>query len=356
MTDEEKYLSQVILQKGDHSGWDVVCDGQFGSTGKGLLAAVLADHTKYQIYMTNNGPNAGHTAYFHNEKIVAKQLPVGAIFHRMKYDETPQIYLNAGAIIHPETLADECAKYLIDPNHVFIHPAATIIKPHHVEQEMNTSSGAAKIASTGKGVGAALAAKLSRLENNIARNEPALQGFRIDAIDVNGLGYVGGTGLYEIPQGFSLGINSPFYPHVTSRECTIQQGMADARMHYTSLRSTYMAIRTYPIRVGNTGHGYSGDCYGDQQEVSWEAIDQIPETTTVTGRVRRVFTFSDRQFISAMGVNRPDVVFVNFMNYFKSPAEVGLFKRRLMKNCMDLRHIPAFLFGWGPHNKDVMPW
>jgi len=55
----------------------------------------------------------------------------------------------------------------------------------------------------------------------------------------------------EVSQGFSLGINSEFYPKVTSRECTVMQGLADARIAPSKLAKTYMAIRTYPIRVGD---------------------------------------------------------------------------------------------------------
>lgn len=348
-------VKHIVAPPQDVPGLDVVLDGQFGSTGKGLLASVLAEYNSYHLFMTNNGPNAGHTAYYGDRKIVAKQLPVGAIYQFLKTGVIPLIYLNAGAIIEPTTLIKECQEFGIAPSEVIIHPNAAVIWPEHIEEESDTSSGAAKIASTGKGVGAALAAKIQRKACNIAKTEPRLELFDRRALRLDRMIQDGLKALYEIPQGFSLGINSEFYPNVTSRECNVMQGLSDAHVHPDFVRRTYMCIRTYPIRVGNTSHGYSGDCYPDQKEVTWEEIKKTPETTTVTGRVRRVFTFSDSQYGRALSVNRPNVVFANFMNYLTEEEQTA-FSQRLMNVAFRDRHIPALLYGRGPRIEDVGAW
>lgn len=69
--------------------------------------------------------------------------------------------------------------------------------------------------------------------------------------------------------------------------------------------------------------GYSGDCYDDQKEVSWKHITEaaganmaIVEYTTVTKRIRRVFSFSKKQFlesISTMGVTDICVMFADYI-------------------------------------------
>jgi adenylosuccinate synthase len=66
-----------------------------------------------------------------------------------------------------------------------------------------------------------------------------------------------------------------------------------------------------PIRVG----GDSGGCYPDQEELSWEELGLEPEVTTVTNRVRRVFTYSRAQIEESCWWCQPDLVFLNFANY-----------------------------------------
>ena len=69
--------------------------------------------------------------------------------------------------------------------------------------------------------------------------------------------------------------------------------------------------RTLPIRVGGT----SGDCYPDQEELTWDALGIEPELTTVTKRVRRIFTYSRMQIEEACWWCEPDLIFLNFANY-----------------------------------------
>lgn len=40
---------------------NIIMDGQFGSTGKGSLAAYLGLNHPADIYLSNLSPNAGHT-------------------------------------------------------------------------------------------------------------------------------------------------------------------------------------------------------------------------------------------------------------------------------------------------------
>ena len=157
----------------------------------------------------------------------------------------------------------------------------------------------------------------------------------------------------ETAQGFSLGINSGFYPYTTSRECTVGQALADARIPPRFLRRVAMTVRTFPIRVGNTA-GSSGPCYHDQEETSWEELGQTPELTTVTKRVRRVFTFSWEQYRQACRVNQPDLVFANFLNYLKEPDAQQEFLYKLETVAQAETGIrPIILGGHGPMMEDV---
>src|SRR5690554_3156172 len=83
----------------------VSVDGQFGSTGKGVINGLLAElfPTRVDVVVSNAGPNSGHTAYLEGEKIVLKQLPTfGVVARRVAprlgesegvFSGNPHIYL-----------------------------------------------------------------------------------------------------------------------------------------------------------------------------------------------------------------------------------------------------------------------
>lgn len=344
----------VIKNKLNHwfteaEGAYVSVDGQFGSTGKGVINALMAEMfaDRVNVVTTNAGPNSGHTSWFGDEKIVLKQLPTfGVVAAKMAaHDNTllpPDIIINSGAIIDENLLREEIMTHLRDTEAwVEVEGRAAKITEEIRSQDRRN---VAHIASTGQGVGPALIKKLERHEQNViaAENPKILK---------RGVIYV------EASQGFSLGINQPFYPCVTTRECTVAQALADAEIAPQRLRKVVMSVRTYPIRVGNTT-GSSGDWYYDQQEVSFEQIDQPTEFTTVTGRPRRIATWSAVQFEEAVMANMPDVVFLNFVNYLQ-PGKVNdfVFDKVYLPYTRLMGKAPeAVLLGYGPRSKDVHLW
>jgi adenylosuccinate synthase len=331
------------------TGVHVICDGQFGSTGKGALASFLAREAVetsmiqyFQGVITNGGPNSGHTSYWGHAKIILKQLPTFAVqAHLMGY--TIPVFLSAGAVINPDVLRFEANAYPQIPIHV--HPQAAVI--HNMDLVLEQTGPIRDIASTQSGTGSAIASKVYRRPEAVAKN--ALRDMPRNVV-ISDIRFKPDSHAYfmEISQGFSLGINSVFYPHVTSRECTVMQGIADARIPPRHVAVTYMCVRTFPIRVGNLGSHSSGDWYEDQEETSWDDLGIDPELTTVTQRIRRVASFSIRQYCDAVYANDPDWVAINFLNYLneKNQAE-------FMDSLMEARAIftknHEFLGGFGPH-------
>lgn len=341
---------RVLTQWFEEKGAYVLVDGQFGSTGKGLMAAYLAELGKDLIthVTTNAGPNSGHTAYFNGEKIMTQQIPVASvILSKLGKDVTTLI--NAGAMVDPYILDDEQHRYGVSP--VLVHPCAALITRG---DKINDAVTRELVAGTGKGVGPAYARKAMRQSlKGVARDlyMPLLQGNRTwDWFwdwDTD-------TVMVETAQGFSLGINSArFYPYTTCRECTVQQALADARIPISKVRKVIACFRTFPIRVGNTS-GSSGECYADQEETSWKAIGQPAEITTVTKRERRVFTWSRTQFCECIATNRPDVIFLNFCNYLGKDALDQLVATIIQDYVAVTRRFPdGLLLGFGPNSSDV---
>jgi adenylosuccinate synthase len=115
-----------------------------------------------------------------------------------------------------------------------------------------------------------------------------------------------------------------------------------------------MTVRTFPIRVGNVDGFSSGDYYQDQDETSWEELNLKPELTTVTQRVRRVFTFSKMQYADALLTNMPSTVCINFMDYLKTDEAKYKFAYEMQEFTYEvLKYRPEMLYGNGPYTTDI---
>lgn len=370
-----------------------VTDGQWGSAGKGAAVAFMTTHMAqrgeaFDIITTNNGAQSGHTSVHGGVTRVQFHLPTAAVWNTAQ----PKMltYLNGGAVIDPVILLRE----LDDNPHVLnsfaIHPNAAVITEDCRAAEMRDDSAQTKIASTRKGVGEALSRKVLR-SGMIAKDHPVLSRW-VRRIDLNEQMQRGASVLVEVPQGHSLSLDGPFYPHTTSRNCTVGQAMSDAGIHPHFYHASMMVIRTFPIRVGNiygdwrdqtapcqpdpsTQIGFSGGHFPDQHEISWADLGVKAETTTVTKRVRRVFTFSEQQVAEAIAQTRPSVIYLTFCDYLPAAAtreldlddiNNGVGKRLIARKMVDrlremcnrvgsVRHDgPEILTQWGPTTADVI--
>lgn len=332
------------------AGAYVLVDGQYGSTGKGNVAAALAEcfWKRVDVVVSNAGPNSGHTSYFKDMKIVLKQLPTFAVTARLLGNEKIGVFLSAGAVIDHDLLMKEIHDYRI--HNVSVHPCAAVITE---AEKRADQANVVNIASTGQGVGPALIRKIKRGPYGVYAPSAVSSLPFSSRIWLND-----SVAFFEIPQGFSLGINSGFYPHVTSRECSVSQALSDAGIHPRFHRKTIMTVRTFPIRVGNTENS-SGPGYPDQHELNWAQLGQPEEMTTVTGRVRRVFTWSDLQFKDALFALQPDAIVLTFCDYLRSDQEVDEFVReRIIKPYIQLlmRRPDAVIVSFGPRSENMRVW
>lgn len=352
-----------------------VLGGQWGSEGKGAAAASIAVQLAergeaFDLITTNAGAQAGHTSTHGGVTRVVFHLPTAALIQQdyrrdaLRSAAPLMVYLNAGSIIDPVVLIRELETSNLDFERFFIHPNAAIITDECREAEGRADSAQTKIASTRKGVGEALSRKVLR-SGMLAKDYLPLQRF-IKRVDLNDYLQRGLSVLVEVPQGVGLSLDGPFYPHCTSRNCTVMQAMSDAGIHPSYYGSSMLVLRTFPIRVGNiegfdpvqgkvTGLlGQSGGHYDDQRETSWEELGQKAEITTVTKRVRRVFTFSVKQMAEAMALTRPDVVYLTFCDYLKTREEVFNIGLKIGQVADEL-HMPQpqLLFQYGPTTGDL---
>lgn len=352
-----------------HGRASVLIDGQFGSTGKGLAAAYQVEQIdkhhphhnwNFTVCTTNAAPNAGHTTVLPNgKKFVTFHMPTMGVLK-----EQTAIYLNAGAIIDIDMLRDEINDLGIDARRVIVHPNAAVITQEDKDYEKSKESGATKIASTQKGVGRALARKIMRegvTAKDVHKQLEALK-VTVNSLNLNEMMERNFAVSIETPQGMGLSLNNGFHPHCTSREVSVSQSLSDAGVHPFYLHQTLMTARTYPIRVGNiideNGEqiGYSGGVYPDQYELSWDTFPNVePERTTVTKRVRRIFTFSAEQYKESISRLRPNIVHLGFCDYLKSADKLDEIVNKMVVAHAFYKKTPEILCSFGPSTSDVVP-
>ncbi len=285
---------------------DLVVDLQFGSTGKGLICGYLGESGDYDTCITANMPNAGHTYISKNGlRYMFKVLPSSAVGRNIK-----TVLIGPGAVFSIDRLKEEMTHLRMDQT-LRIHPCAMVLAPDHVKKEAAMVD---RIGSTAQGSAAAVCEKMMRYRASIAKD--ALRNTEFSRYVASHsewqIRLEVSTGiLAEGSQGYSLGINTQFYPYTTSRDCGPAAFLSNMGIPIPMLGMVIGTCRTPPIRVG----GNSGDCYADQEELSWEELQLPPEHTTVTNRVRRIFTYSKMQIEEACWYCAPDLVFLNFANY-----------------------------------------
>lgn len=344
--------SKDILRRGKIN---VMIDGQFGSTGKGALAAYIGHHYNIDLAISNASPNAGHSFDLNDGKgtRVCTHLPVSGVLN-----PNAQIYICAGAIIDPIILKREMEKFQCRER-VLIHPRAVIVTDEHTRLEQDKNAGTTKLASTQKGVGAALAGKIMRQGNTVLARDYFPQKM-ISIVPVHE--YIDKKAMLfmEVPQGLGLSINHGYsFPHCTSRDVTVAAALNDAGCHPNDLGAVIASFRSFPIRVGhiydekNQIIGHSGPFWPDSQETTFESFNLPPEYTTVTKRKRRIATFSHAQYGYALHTLRPDTVFINFMNYFETDKEAQSFVKQLVQTEKQYGIYPQKLYGYGPSLSDI---
>jgi adenylosuccinate synthase len=130
---------------------DVILGLQWGDEGKGKIVDYFAKDYDV-IARFQGGPNAGHTLYVEDKKIVLHQIPSG-VFHTNKLN-----FIGNGVVLDPITLKRECdtvASFGVDlKKTLFIAERAHLILPTHraLDKAAEMSKSNQKIGSTLKGI------------------------------------------------------------------------------------------------------------------------------------------------------------------------------------------------------------
>ena len=288
---------------------DVIVGGQYGSEGKGQVAAHLAK--EYDLLVRVGGPNAGHRVPGTPPRTY-HLLPSGT-------DRSgAQLAIGPGSAINVEGLFEEMSRSKVEDGRLTIDPHAVIIEEGDIQEEREVLE--KSIGSTAQGVGWAISRKVRRGKDvRLARDVADLKPFCRPMLEVLEDAVTHGRRIMlEGTQGTGLSIHHGHYRHVTSRDTTASGCLADAGIHPGLVRRVVMVARTYPIRVGGKSGPMSREIdFGTVAGRSGKGLAEIRKTEigSTTGRPRRVGEFDWGLIRRAALLNGATDVALTFADY-----------------------------------------
>lgn len=314
-----------LLSPSDTRCVDVIVGGQYGSEGKGHVAAYLSK--EYDVLVRVGGPNAGHSVSSGSGVYVYHQLPSGS------KDTDARLLLGPGMTINVKKLLKEIEDCGVSADRLYIDPQAMIIDERDIAAERGLVS---VIASTGQGGGAAAARRITDrkdLKLVLARDVPELEqyvgvkpNYRGSTVRQLEMAYRQGHSiLLEGTQGSALSLFHGQYPYVTSRDTNVAGCLSEAGISPSRVRRILMVVRSTPIRVGDPD-GEAGHTSGRlKRETTFEAVAKGAkldpaevvryERTSTTDRPRRIGWFEWEQFRLACSLNGPTDIVLTFADY-----------------------------------------
>jgi adenylosuccinate synthase len=271
------------------------------------------------------GHNAGHTLVINGRKTILRLIPSGILHDQVT------CFIGNGVVLSPKALFEEMGELQragIDvPSRLRISEACPLILPYHValDQAREVAAGAAKIGTTGRGIGPAYEDKVARrairVQDLFARERFAAKlgevldyhnfvlrnYFKVATVDfqqtldeamafadqlrpmvadvsaeVNAMIRAGKHLLFEGAQAALLDVDHGTYPFVTSSNCVAGQASAGAGVGPQQLQYVLGVAKAYATRVGSGPFPTELD-----DEIGEHLRVKGNEYGSVTGRPRR---------------------------------------------------------------------
>ena len=336
---------------------DILFGGQFGSEGKGVIAAHIAN--RYDIHVRVGAPNAGHSFLDTDGTLYKMQtIPVGW------KNRTAMLIIGRGGLLNPALFRAEVeAIAKVDPTiygRLYVDGSCGVLDDmfHFAEGGIHGEMHA-RIGSTGEGVGPARVARINRdpqqfrLFRDLAMTDPFFYQFLMEDTP----SFISNSNLrvlLEGAQGQGLSMIHGPWPYCTSIDPGPAQLLSDVGIPPACMGDAIACFRTYPIRVA----GNSGPLY---KEITWEALAErlgdptmVPERTTVTKKIRRVGEWDPQLALQCKTLHRPSALALMFADYIDR-ANVGVTSwdalsektRKFIRDFEDFMEAPVNFIGTG---------
>jgi adenylosuccinate synthase len=319
-----------------------VIGAQWGDEGKGKVIDWLADRADVVVRF-QGGNNAGHTIVVGNNEYKFSLLPSGVVQGKLSI-------IGNGVVVDPWSLLDEIERVRgqglsITPEILVVADNACLVLPLHrdLDAAREARAGAARIGTTGRGIGPAYEDKVGRrairfcdlgdeaaLESKIGRllahHEPLRRGLDLPEVTPEALlallkevapkvaPFVRPAWreldrairdnrqiLFEGAQAVMLDVDHGTYPFVTSSNTVAGQAAAGAGVGPSAAGFVLGIVKAYTTRVGE------GPFPAELKDATGEKLgERGREFGTVTGRKRRCGWFDAvlvRQSVAVAGID-----------------------------------------------------
>ena len=184
----------------------VIIGLQHGDEGKGKVTAALAE--KHDVCLRyGGGPNAGHTIYVDDRKVVTHAIPSGIAYGQ-------PVLIGAGCVLHPRMFFAEMQELQDLLPEIDIRPLIHIDRRVHIitDEHIEEDKAGDKVGSTKRGIMPVYRDKYAR-KGIRAESIPELEPFLVDGWRWLKMHR---TVLCEGAQGFRLDVDYGDYPYVSS--------------------------------------------------------------------------------------------------------------------------------------------
>jgi adenylosuccinate synthase len=339
----------------------VVIGTQWGDEGKGKVVDWLTDHAQ-GVVRFQGGHNAGHTLVIGGKKTVLHLVPSGILRKGVT------CYIGNGVVLSPQALIEEMdelerAGVEVAPR-LRVSEACPLILPVHaaIDLARESAQGAAKIGTTGRGIGPAYEDKIARRairlqdllvpERFSAKLEPLLDYHnfvltkylgaksvdfaqtRDEALalaprlrplaadvsrDLHAAAKAGKSLLFEGAQGALLDVDHGTYPYVTSSNCVAGTAASGAGVGPQMLHYVLGITKAYTTRVG------SGPFPTELSDSTGELLrTRGQEFGSTTGRPRRCGWFDAAALRRSIQINGVSGLCITKLDVLDGMQEVKL--------------------------------
>ena len=275
----------------------------YGDEGKGKIVDYYA-LTHDIVVRFQGGPNAGHTLYRNDIKIVLHQIPSGVLNNKT-------VVIGNGCIIDVKKLIKE-VDMLIKGGYtnvidlLRISHCAHVILPEHIQKDIEKENSGKGNGSTKCGIGPCYSAKYAREGIRIG---DFIKKYTIDDIfgDEKSVNYdtiytkikencicdttqylynmmdLGKSLLFEGAQGAFLSIDNFMYPNVSSSNVDVGGVISGTGVNHKYINNVVGIVKAYNSRVGDGP--FVTQVFGEDEKILREAGQEYGATT---GRPRKV--------------------------------------------------------------------
>ena len=288
----------------------IVVDAFWGDSGKGKIAAYLAQRDKSAYCVrAGTGTNAGHSLYLDEERVLkTHQIPLAGLF------TDAQLRVGSGVAVDPERFIEEVMRYDVEyatTERTRVDGRCPVILPEYREREKTDSHLTDQVGSTQSGTGVALAEFRMRRAPQ-AKDIPELESYCCDvAREVNEACAAGESVIIEGSQGTQLSLAlTQDYPYCTSDNCTTAALADDVGLNWQHISEVVLVVKALPSRVGEGALPFQMS-EGEQDSLG------IAEFGVTTGRRRRKASQIPWELLKeAVMLNGPTQIALTFCDHY----------------------------------------